>query len=270
MSVVVEGLIVRPPKEKTGFKGACGNNCWGEEETRGEKNDLKWQKPSLRKNLMFFRINFDFVSLVHVPSSNMDEAWFMTYTAASHQGAIKMIWVPFCRAFMASIFINSLWVKYSELYKTKNGEKTYLCINWLIWDPGNQSVKWIKYIVHETLHDLKHQTPNTLTADMWQRLDIFSYQRYEAAALTPPAALIPFPFIPIMLNQLRHLNAFPELISLSSCQYLNWIKQNERPGKAEWRQRKTIKWDVMGWEGRERCVRGVRWGGTRSVDWMML
>ena len=33
---------------------------------------------------------FDFFSLAHVPSTNMEGAWFMTYTAASHQGAIQM------------------------------------------------------------------------------------------------------------------------------------------------------------------------------------
>lgn len=42
-----------------------------------------------------------------VPSINMEEAGFMTYTAASHQRAIKMCWLYFLGAFMSSSFIYS-------------------------------------------------------------------------------------------------------------------------------------------------------------------
>ena len=50
-----------------------------------DKNELEWQKLSL--NLFYL--------MVHVPSSNMDEGGFMTYTAASHQGVIKKLWLHF-------------------------------------------------------------------------------------------------------------------------------------------------------------------------------
>ncbi len=43
-----------------------------------------------------------FFSLAH---ANMEVAGFMTYTAASHQGAIKMFWLHFWGAVMSSIFI---------------------------------------------------------------------------------------------------------------------------------------------------------------------
>lgn len=41
-----------------------------------------------------FDVYFDF-SLAHVPSVNMEGAGLMTYTAARHQGAIKMFWLHF-------------------------------------------------------------------------------------------------------------------------------------------------------------------------------
>ena len=39
-------------------------------------------------------VYFNFFTLVHVPSTNMEEAGFMTYTAAHHQGAIETLWLP--------------------------------------------------------------------------------------------------------------------------------------------------------------------------------
>lgn len=33
---------------------------------------------------------FEFLSLAHVPSTNMEGAGFVTYTAANHKGAIQM------------------------------------------------------------------------------------------------------------------------------------------------------------------------------------
>ena len=47
-----------------------------------------------------------FFSLAHVASANMEGAGLMTYTAASHQGAIKMFWLHFWGAVKPSIFIN--------------------------------------------------------------------------------------------------------------------------------------------------------------------
>ena len=35
-------------------------------------------------------------SFTHVSSANMEEVGFITYTAASHQVAIEMLWLPFC------------------------------------------------------------------------------------------------------------------------------------------------------------------------------
>ena len=51
---------------------------------------------------------FDFLNLVHVPLPNIKEAAFMIYTAASHQGVIKMLWTHFLGAFISSIFMHSL------------------------------------------------------------------------------------------------------------------------------------------------------------------
>ena len=39
-----------------------------------------------------FNVYFHFIN---VPSANMEEAGFMTWTAANHQGAIKMVWLQF-------------------------------------------------------------------------------------------------------------------------------------------------------------------------------
>ena len=60
------------------------------------------------KNL--FDVYFNFFSLAHVPSTNMEGAGLMTYTAASHQGVIKMFWLHFWGAVMTSIFIYSQWL----------------------------------------------------------------------------------------------------------------------------------------------------------------
>lgn len=35
----------------------------------------------------------ELLSLAHVPSANMEEAEFMSYAAASHQGASTMFWL---------------------------------------------------------------------------------------------------------------------------------------------------------------------------------
>ena len=43
--------------------------------------------------------------LPHVPFANMEEAGFITFTAVSHQGGIKTIWLHFYGAVMSSIFI---------------------------------------------------------------------------------------------------------------------------------------------------------------------
>ena len=39
----------------------------------------------------------------------MQGAEFMTYTAASHQVVIKVIWLHFCGAAMSSVFIYIVW-----------------------------------------------------------------------------------------------------------------------------------------------------------------
>ena len=44
-------------------------------------------------------------SLVHVPSTNMEEVVFVTYTAASHQSVIEMPWLHFKGTLMSSSFI---------------------------------------------------------------------------------------------------------------------------------------------------------------------
>ena len=52
-----------------------------------------------------------FLILVHVPYANIEETRFMTYTAASHQGAIKTLFHPAWGPVMLFIFIYSLvWV----------------------------------------------------------------------------------------------------------------------------------------------------------------
>ena len=59
--------------------------------TRTTENDRnrRWEK--------LFEAYFDcFLSLAHVPSTNMEEAGFMTYPAASHQGAMQMFWLHVC------------------------------------------------------------------------------------------------------------------------------------------------------------------------------
>ena len=51
--------------------------------------------------------------LVHRPSTNMEEVEFMTYTAASQQGAIKTLWLNFKGAVIADIFTYSLWPEFN-------------------------------------------------------------------------------------------------------------------------------------------------------------
>ena len=41
--------------------------------------------------------------MVHVPSTNMEETSFMTYTAASHQAVTEKLWLYFWGAVMSSI-----------------------------------------------------------------------------------------------------------------------------------------------------------------------
>ena len=62
-------------------------------------NYLKWPKWYLEK---IYLTCFD--SLVHVPSTNIEEeAGFIAYIAARHQGAIEIIWLHFWGAVMPSI-----------------------------------------------------------------------------------------------------------------------------------------------------------------------
>ena len=55
-------------------------------------------------NYINHHVYFGFFSLAHVSSSNMEEAGFMTNTAASHQVAITMLWLRFRGAFMTFHF----------------------------------------------------------------------------------------------------------------------------------------------------------------------
>ena len=50
----------------------------------------------------------EFETTALVPSNNMEEAWFMTYTAASGQVVTEMLWLHFPGTVITSIFINSL------------------------------------------------------------------------------------------------------------------------------------------------------------------
>ena len=59
-----------------------------------DKNYLKWQKPSSGKMYLTFTLS----SLVHVPTTNMEEAQLMPHTAASHQVAIKLFQPHFWRS----------------------------------------------------------------------------------------------------------------------------------------------------------------------------
>ena len=60
---------------------------------QGDKN-YKMTETVLEKNL--FDVYFSFFSLVHVISTNMEEAGFLTYTTASHQGAYKVWLLRYC------------------------------------------------------------------------------------------------------------------------------------------------------------------------------
>ena len=57
-------------------------------------------------------------TLLHVQSANLEEVTFMTYTAASHQGMIEILWLDFWEAIMSSLlyFINSLWFAQFRLF----------------------------------------------------------------------------------------------------------------------------------------------------------
>ena len=57
----------------------------------------------LKKHLL--NVYFDFLVWSMSRPLKMEEAGFMTYTAASHQGAIEMIWLHFYGAVTSSIFI---------------------------------------------------------------------------------------------------------------------------------------------------------------------
>ena len=48
--------------------------------------------------------------LLHVPSINMEEVGFKTYTAASHQAASETLWLHFCRAVISSIVFSFFFV----------------------------------------------------------------------------------------------------------------------------------------------------------------
>ena len=52
-------------------------------------------------------------SLVHIPSTNTEKTGYMTYTAATQQVAIEMLWLRFWGAVMSSIFTFSLCNKHA-------------------------------------------------------------------------------------------------------------------------------------------------------------
>ena len=64
--------------------------------------------PEMTENHLWEQI-FEIVLWLFVQSTNMKELGFMTDTAASHQVAIKMLWLHFWGASMSSIFRSSLW-----------------------------------------------------------------------------------------------------------------------------------------------------------------
>ena len=66
-------------------------------------------------------------SLVLVANYNMVEAGFMTYTVASHQEAIRTLWLHFWGTITSSIFIYSLWMTVSvHLLSALTYFKTFL------------------------------------------------------------------------------------------------------------------------------------------------
>ena len=72
-----------------------------------------WLQRPKKKETLHNKNAFDMyvclLSLAHVPSINMEEARFMTFTVTSHQGVIKALWLNFRGAGMSTIFIYSLW-----------------------------------------------------------------------------------------------------------------------------------------------------------------
>ena len=80
--------------------GACPTN---HESVSAVNRDLSPKMTERKSFNMYWRF-----MLAHVPSTDIEEAGFSTWTEASHQGAIKMIRLHLCEAVMSSIFIYSL------------------------------------------------------------------------------------------------------------------------------------------------------------------
>ncbi len=78
-------------------------NTWNKH--RRDKNYLKWQKPSLGKNV--FDVYFDLFSLANVPSANMEGGEVITYTGASHQAAIELFF-SFTFGHVVHLYIQSM------------------------------------------------------------------------------------------------------------------------------------------------------------------
>ena len=73
------------------------------------ENYLKRQKTSLRKCI--WRVLWLF-SLAHVPSTNIEEAGFMTYTTASHQGrCFGFTFHHVVHFYTQSMFVRVLWAE---------------------------------------------------------------------------------------------------------------------------------------------------------------
>lgn len=60
---------------------------------------------------------FEFLSLAHVPSTNMEGAGFVTYTAGNHKGAIQMSWLHSEKAVMSSIHYTVYGMSFSSCMK---------------------------------------------------------------------------------------------------------------------------------------------------------
>ena len=89
---------------------------------------LAWQEPPKMAEKIFEKIwfdsFFDFLSLVHVPSTNMEEVYDL-------QGAIKTLWLHFCRVVKSSIFIYSLWLLHFRFLCGPGDLKTnYVATGW--------------------------------------------------------------------------------------------------------------------------------------------
>ena len=78
------------------------------------RTTIKWQKPSLRNGIWCVLC---LTSLVHVPSNNMVEAVIMADTAASYQGAKKMLWLELsCRPALYTVYDYSPYFKAHLLF----------------------------------------------------------------------------------------------------------------------------------------------------------